>query len=117
MKKIKLNLKANKIDLSNATKNKLNLAKIDRLSLNEERIKDIQGSLHDIINFEDPINKIIEKRSRPSGIKIKKISTPIGLIGISPESRPNVTIDAAALCIKSSNSAILRPDQRVISPA
>ena len=102
-------LKANKIDLSNATKNKLNSAKIDRLSLNEERIKDIQGSLHDIINFEDPINKIIEKRSRPSGIKIKKISTPIGLIGIIYESRPNVTIDAAALCIKSSNSAILRP--------
>ena len=65
--------------------------------------------MHDIINFEDPINKIIEKRSRPSGIKIKKISTPIGLIGIIYESRPNVTIDAAALCIKSSNSAILRP--------
>ena len=105
----KLILKANKIDLSNATKNKLNSAKIDRLSLNKERIKNIQDSLHDIINFEDPINKIIERRSRPSGIKIKKISTPIGLIGIIYESRPNVTIDAAALCIKSSNSAILRP--------
>ena len=105
----KLILKANKIDLSNATKNNLNSAKIDRLSLNEERIKDIQDSLNDIINFEDPINKIIERRSRPSGIKIKKISTPIGLIGIIYESRPNVTIDAAALCIKSSNSAILRP--------
>jgi len=102
-------LQANKKDLSKATKNKLNSAKIDRLSLNEERIKDIQDSLHDIINFEDPINKIIERRSRPSGIKIKKISTPIGLIGIIYESRPNVTIDAAALCIKSSNSAILRP--------
>ena len=105
----KLILKANKIDLSNAIKNKLNSAKIDRLSLNEERIKDIQDSLNEIINFEDPINKIIERRSRPSGIKIKKISTPIGLIGIIYESRPNVTIDAAALCIKSSNSAILRP--------
>ncbi|MFL2812368.1 MAG: glutamate-5-semialdehyde dehydrogenase [Paracoccaceae bacterium] len=102
-------LKANKLDLNNATKNKLNSAKIDRLSLNEERIKDIQTSLYDIINFEDPINKILESRSRPSGIKIKKISTPIGLIGIIYESRPNVTIDAAALCIKSSNSAILRP--------
>ena len=67
-------LKANKIDLNNATKNKLNSAKIDRLSLNEERIKDIQDSLYNIINFEDPINKIIERRSRPSGIKIKKIS-------------------------------------------
>ena len=102
-------LKANKIDLSNATKNKLNSAKIDRLSLNEERIQDIQGSLHDIINFEDPINKIIEKWKRPNKLEIKKISTPIGLIGIIYESRPNVTIDAAALCIKSSNSAILRP--------
>ena len=102
-------LDANKIDLNNASKNKLNSAKIDRLSLNEERFKDIQTSLHDIISFEDPINKILESRSRPSGIKIKKISTPIGLIGIIYESRPNVTIDAAALCIKSSNSAILRP--------
>ena len=102
-------LKANKIDLNNAKKNKLNFAKIDRLSLNEERIKDIQTSLHDIINFADPINQILESRIRPSGIKIKKVSTPIGLIGIIYESRPNVTIDAAALCIKSSNSAILRP--------
>ncbi len=102
-------LKANKIDLNNAKKNKLNSAKIDRLSLNEERIKDIQISLNDIINFADPINQILESKSRPSGIKIKKVTTPIGLIGIIYESRPNVTIDAAALCIKSSNSAILRP--------
>ena len=102
-------LEANKKDLNNAIKNNLDHAKIDRLSLNEQRIKDIRSSLQDIINFEDPINKILDTKDRPSGIKIKKISTPIGVIGIIYESRPNVTIDAAALCIKSSNSAILRP--------
>ena len=102
-------LEANKKDLNNAIKNNLDDAKIDRLSLNEQRINDIRSSLQDIINFEDPINKILDTKDRPSGIKIKKISTPIGVIGIIYESRPNVTIDAAALCIKSSNSAILRP--------
>ena len=102
-------LESNKKDLNNAIKNNLDDAKIDRLSLNEQRIKDIRSSLQDIINFEDPINKILDTKDRPSGIKIKKISTPIGVIGIIYESRPNVTIDAAALCIKSSNSAILRP--------
>ncbi|MFL2801662.1 MAG: glutamate-5-semialdehyde dehydrogenase [Paracoccaceae bacterium] len=102
-------LKENKKDLKNAIQKNLNSAKIDRLSLNEQSIKDIQSSLHDIINFEDPINKTLDYRERPSGIKIKKISTSIGVLGIIYESRPNVTIDAAALCIKSSNSAILRP--------
>ena len=102
-------LEANKKDLNNAIKNNLDDAKIDRLSLNEQRINDIRSSLRDIINFEDPINKILDTKDRPSGIKIKKVSTPIGVIGIIYESRPNVTIDAAALCIKSSNSAILRP--------
>ena len=102
-------LKENKKDLKNAIQKNLNSAKIDRLSLNEQRIKDIQSSLDDIINFEDPINKTLNCRERPTGIKIKKISTSIGVIGIIYESRPNVTIDAAALCIKSSNAAILRP--------
>lgn len=102
-------LEANKKDLNKAIKNNLDDAKIDRLSLNEKRIRDIRSSLQDIINFGDPINKILDSKERPSGIKIKKISTPIGVIGIIYESRPNVTIDAAALCIKSSNSAILRP--------
>ena len=102
-------LKANQKDLEKAIKRKMSSAKIDRLTLDEKRIKNIQSSLLEIINFEDPINKVLESRIRPSGIKIKKISTPIGVIGIIYESRPNVTIDAAALCIKSSNSAILRP--------
>ena len=102
-------LRANEKDLNNAMKNNLDHAKIDRLTLNENRIKDIQKSLFDIIGFQDPINKILDIQNRPSGIKIKKISTPIGVIGIIYESRPNVTIDAAALCLKSSNSAILRP--------
>ncbi len=102
-------LEANKKDLNRAIKNNLDDAKIDRLSLNKKRIRDIRSSLQDIIDFEDPINKVLDTRERPSGIKIKKISTPIGVIGIIYESRPNVTIDAAALCIKSCNSAILRP--------
>ena len=75
-------LEANKKDLNKAIKNNLDDAKIDRLSLNEKRIRDIRSSLQDIINFGDPINKILDSKERPSGIKIKKISTPIGVIGI-----------------------------------
>ena len=102
-------LKENRKDLIKADKNGLSSSKKDRLLLNEARLYDIISSLSMIAKQDDPIGKVIDQWTRPSGISIKKVSTPIGVIGVIYESRPNVTIDAGALCIKSGNSAILRP--------
>ena len=81
---------------------------VDRLLLNEKRIDGIRNSIDEIIKFKDPLNRTLEEWKRPNGLKIKKVSTPIGVIGIIYESRPNVTADVSALCLKSGNCAILR---------
>ena len=81
---------------------------IDRLSLDKKRICSIIDGLIDISKLEDPLNKVLSKWDRPNGLNISKISVPLGVIGIIYESRPNVTIDAGALCIKSGNTCILR---------
>ena len=81
---------------------------IDRLVLNEKRIDGIRNSVNEIIKFKSPLNKTLEDWKRSSGLRIKKITTPIGVIGIIYESRPNVTADVSALSLKSGNCAILR---------
>ena len=81
---------------------------VDRLILNEKRIEGIRFSINQIAKFKDPIGKVIEQWQRPNKLNIKKISTPIGVIGVIYESRPNVTADVAALCLKSGNCSILR---------
>jgi len=81
---------------------------VDRLMLNEKRIESIRYSINMITKFRDPIGQILEQWQRPNKLKIKKISTPIGIIGVIYESRPNVTADVAALCLKSGNCSILR---------
>ena len=81
---------------------------IDRLMLNEKRVDNIRESINQIIKFKNPLNRVLEKWTRPNGLQIKKISTSIGVIGIIYESRPNVTADVSALCLKSGNCAILR---------
>jgi len=81
---------------------------VDRLILNEKRIESIRYSINMITKFRDPIGQILEQWQRPNKLKIKKISTPIGIIGVIYESRPNVTADVAALCLKSGNCSILR---------
>ena len=81
---------------------------VDRLMLNEKRIDGIRNSINDIIKYKSPLNKTLEEWKRPNGLKIKKIPTPIGVIGIIYESRPNVTADVSALSLKSGNCAILR---------
>ena len=81
---------------------------IDRLILNEKRIDNIRDSINQIAKFKNPIGRVLEKWERPNGLKIKKTSTPIGVIGVIYESRPNVTADVASLCLKSGNSVILR---------
>jgi len=81
---------------------------VDRLIINEKRIEGIRYSINQIAKFKDPIGQVIDKWHRPNKLNIKKISTPIGVIGVIYESRPNVTADVAALCLKSSNCSILR---------
>ena len=100
-------LKANELDIKE-NKNKLNPATLDRLILDEKRIESISNGLVEISNLDDPVGKIIEKWSRPNGLEIEKISIPLGVIGVIYESRPNVSADAAGLCLKSGNGLILR---------
>ena len=97
-------LRENTKDLKNTKKKHL----IDRLVLDDKRIDAIRSSINEILKFKSPLNKVTEEWKRPSGLKIKKITTPIGIIGVIYESRPNVTADVSALCLKSGNCGILR---------
>ena len=97
-------LQENSIDVKFSKRKHL----VDRLLLNEKRIDGIRNSIDKIIKFKDPLNRTLEKWRRPNGLKIKKVTTPIGVIGIIYESRPNVTADVSALSLKSGNCAILR---------
>ncbi|AQX19301.1 glutamate-5-semialdehyde dehydrogenase [Bartonella sp. WD16.2] len=101
-------LRANSQDLANAAQNNLKPAMIDRLKLDELRLRTIIDSVRQIAYFPDPIGQMISEWTRPNGLHIRRIRTPLGVIGIIYESRPNVTIDASALCLKSGNAAILR---------
>ena len=103
-KNMKLIIKANLKDVKKAKRKHL----IDRLVLNENRINVIRKSINEIANYKNPVGKVLEKWKRPNKLSIKKISTPIGVIGVIYESRPNVTSDVASLCLKSGNCVILR---------
>ena len=101
-------LEANAQDLKNAKKKGLSVPLQERLTLTPERIEAMANGLEDITQLEDPVGKILASWERPNGLKIKRVSTPLGVIGVIFESRPNVTADAGALCLKSGNAAILR---------
>tara|TARA_B100000767_G_scaffold178393_1_gene166668 strand:- start:3849 stop:5090 length:1242 start_codon:yes stop_codon:yes gene_type:complete len=88
---------------------------VDRLILNEKRIDAIRHSINEIAKFRNPIGQVLETWKRPNKLNIKKISTPIGVIGVIYESRPNVTADVAALCLKSGNCSILRGGSEAIN--
>ena len=97
-------IKENLKDVKNVKRKHL----VDRLILNDKRIEGIRNSINQISKFRDPIGRILEQWERPNKLKIRKISTPIGVVGVIYESRPNVTADVAALCLKSGNCSILR---------
>ena len=99
---------ANSEDITNAKKKGLNEVFLDRLNLDRSRIIGISDSIKSLITLPDPLNKILENWTRPNGLEISKKTTPIGVLGIIYESRPNVTADASGLAIKSGNSVILR---------
>jgi len=101
-------LNANKKDVSNAKSKKIKDSMINRLKLSNEKISQIRSSIDKIVKFKDPTDKTLSSWKRPNGLIIKKVSIPIGVIGIIYESRPNVTSDVSALCFKSGNVVILR---------
>lgn len=104
----------NKTDLENGRKNGLSAGMLDRLLLDQKRIEDIAKAVEDVAALPDPCGRLLEETTRPNGLVIKKVSVPIGVIGIIYESRPNVTADAAVLCLKSSNAVILRGGKEAI---
>ncbi len=101
-------LAANAMDLDGAEKAGLSKAAIDRLRLDEKRLRGIADAIRSVSTLEDPVGKIISEWTRTNGLEISKVRTPIGVVGIIYESRPNVTADAAVLCIKTGNAVILR---------
>ena len=101
-------IRANKKDIKFALKKKLKNNLIDRLSLNYTKLNLVKNAINNIINLKDPIDNILEKWKRPNGLIIKRVSIPIGVIGVIYESRPNVTSDVSSLCFKSGNAVILR---------
>ncbi len=101
-------LRENQKDVQSAQQQGLARAFIDRLTLNEKRIEEMAATLREIAGMPDPVNRITGGWRRPNGLMIQKLTVPIGVIGLVYESRPNVTTDAAGLCIKSANAVILR---------
>ena len=99
---------ANALDMEAAANHGLPAAMLDRLKLDEKRISAMAKGLREVVALPDPVGKILDERVRPNGLKLQKVSTPIGVVVIIYESRPNVTADAASLCFKSGNATILR---------
>jgi glutamate-5-semialdehyde dehydrogenase len=98
----------NEIDVEAAKEAALSDALVDRLTLNEKRIADMIQGLKEIAGLKDPVGEILSTTTRPNGLKINKVRVPLGVVSIIYESRPNVTVDTAALCLKSGNAVILR---------
>jgi glutamate-5-semialdehyde dehydrogenase len=108
-------LAANAIDISAAEKNGLTKASIDRLRLTEKRVLEMAEGIRQVAALNDPVGEVLREWKRPNGIQITKIRTPIGVIGIIYESRPNVTADATVLCLKTGNAVILRGGSEALS--
>ncbi len=106
---------ANKIDLENGVANNMSQGLLDRLMLNAERIDGIADGVRQVATLDDECGKVVYEYKKDNGLLIKKITVPIGIIGIIYEARPNVTADAAALCLKSGNAVILRGGKEAIN--
>jgi glutamate-5-semialdehyde dehydrogenase len=101
-------IEANSLDMDAAKSRGLSAAMLDRLMLDAERIEGMAAGMESITELQDPVGRVLAEWDRPNGLKIQRVSVPLGVIGIIYESRPNVTADAAALCVKSGNAVILR---------
>ena len=108
-------IEANKVDLENGEKNGMAKSMLDRLKLDKERIEGMAKVVLDVATLPEPVGRILSATERPNGLRIEKVSTPIGVIAVIFEARPNVTSDAAALCLKSGNTVILRGGKEAIN--
>src|SRR5438552_14436244 len=105
---------ANALDMEVGAQMNLSSAMLDRLKLDDKRIAGMAKGLREVAALPDPVGKVLDERIRPNGLRLQKITTPIGVVVIIYESRPNVTADAASLCFKSSNATILRGGKEAI---
>ncbi len=108
-------IQENKIDLENGKQNGLTKSLLDRLALSNDRIKGMADGVRKVAQFDDPVGRVISGKTLPNGLQIQKVAVPLGVIGIIFEARPNVTSDAAALCLKSGNVCILRGGKEAIN--
>ena len=108
-------IEANAKDIQNGIDNGMSKALLDRLKLDRERIEGMAQGVKDVISLPDPVGRVLNSFTRPNGLKIEKVSTPLGVIGVIFEARPNVTSDAAALALKSGNAVILRGGKEAIN--
>src|SRR5437763_2040819 len=106
---------ANALDMEAGAKLGLSSAMLDRLKLDDKRIAGMAKGLREVAALADPVGKVLDERVRPNGLKLQKITTPIGVVVIIYESRPNVTADAASLCFKSGNATILRGGKEALN--
>lgn len=107
-------IEQNKKDLENAKMNGMSESMLDRLALNEQRIDSIAAAVEKIISLDDPVGKVSDGTLLPNGLQLTRVSVPLGVIAVIFEARPNVTADAAALCLKSGNAVILRGGKEAI---
>lgn len=107
-------IEQNKFDLENGRQNGLSSALLDRLAINEVRLQGIADGLNEVAQLDDPIGEVMESWDRPNGLQIESVRVPIGVVGMIYEARPNVTVDAAGLCLKTSNAVILRGSSSAI---
>ena len=106
---------ANALDMEVGAKMGLSSAMLDRLKLDDKRIAAMAKGLREVAALPDPVGRVLDERVRPNGLKLRKVSTPIGVVVIIYESRPNVTADAASLCFKSGNATILRGGKEALN--
>lgn len=106
---------ANALDMEVGAKMGLSSAMLDRLKLDDKRIAGMSKGLREVAALPDPVDRVLDERVRPNGLKLRKVSTPIGVVVIIYESRPNVTADAASLCFKSGNATILRGGKEALN--
>ena len=107
-------IKANQLDIANAEKNGITGVMIDRLALDENRIDAIAASVRKVAALSDPVGEVLSGKTLPNGLKIQKVRVPLGVVGMIYEARPNVTVDAAVLCLKSSNAVLLKGGKEAI---
>src|SRR6202453_2434453 len=106
---------ANATDMEEAANAGLSNAMLDRLKLDDKRVAGMAKGLREVAALPDPVGRVLDDRTRPNGLRLQKISTPIGVVAIIYESRPNVTADAASLCFKSGNATILRGGKEALN--